>query len=180
MPYLLLQSLLQTFLCLCKFAYTHWLDIKSVRHFLKERNSCLCIERARSPLCCRGNVMKDMPWNFVMSITTVQSFSSLHKMSSDIFHFLWFYVILCQSCDVTSHLICINKISSNSASKNTIKIKRTPFFIILKALPNKLIKISCPMHLQELRELIFGPPLAWRVLQVACARVYLAFSRNVS
>jgi len=32
------------------------------------------------------------------------------------------------------------------------------------------------MHLQELSELIFGPPLAWRVLQVACARVYLAFS----
>ena len=32
------------------------------------------------------------------------------------------------------------------------------------------------MHLQELSELILDPPLAWRVLQVACARVYFAFS----
>ena len=32
------------------------------------------------------------------------------------------------------------------------------------------------MHLHELSELILGPPLTWRFLHVACARVYLAFS----
>ena len=30
------------------------------------------------------------------------------------------------------------------------------------------------MHLQELRELIFGPPLAWLVLQFACASTSLS------
>ena len=44
----------------------------------------LWVERAWIPFCCHGNVTKDIPWNFMMNITTVQSF----KMSSEIFHFL--------------------------------------------------------------------------------------------
>ena len=110
-----------------------------------------------------------------MSITTVQSFSSLHKMSSEIFHFFWDFTSFCQSCDVTSHLICINKILNNSATKNTIKIKQTPFFIILKALPNKLIKSFVPHALTGTQRINFRP--SSRVARPSsCLRVYLAFS----
>ena len=31
------------------------------------------------------------------------------KKSSEIFHFLWFYIIFCPHCDATSHLICRNQ-----------------------------------------------------------------------
>ena len=56
----------------------------------------------------------------MMNITTVQSF----KMSSEIFHFLWFYDILCQSSDILSPLIYINQnTESNSATKDISKIK---------------------------------------------------------
>ena len=71
------------------------MNIKKKDHFLKEGNSdvSLWMQWAWTPLCCHGNVKNDMPWNFVISITTVQSFSSMDKMSSEIFHFL-FYIIL--------------------------------------------------------------------------------------
>ena len=46
--------------------------------------------------CHKGNGTKDTPWNFVMSITTAQSFSSINNISAEIFLFLWFYIILCQ------------------------------------------------------------------------------------
>ena len=49
----------------------------------------------------------DISWNFVMSATTVLSFSSVQKKLWEIFNFLWFYTTLCPQNDVTSHLICI-------------------------------------------------------------------------
>ena len=59
---------------------------KSKWHFLKEGNSefTLCMERAYSPLCCHGNLTVDMSWNFVMSITTVHSFSFKQKKAQEI------------------------------------------------------------------------------------------------
>ena len=39
--------------------------------------------RAWSPLCCHGNVTVDILWNFVMRVTTIQSFSSIQKKSSE-------------------------------------------------------------------------------------------------
>ena len=111
----------------------------------------------------------------MMSITTVQSFSSLHKMSSEILTFCWDFTSFCQSCDVTINLICINKILNNSATKNTINIKQTPFFIILKALPNKLIKSFLSHALTGTQIINFR--LSSRVARPSiCLRVYLAFS----
>ena len=65
----------------------------------------LWLESAWSPLFCHGNVTVDIPRNFVMSITTAQSLISMQ--SSEKFHFLRFYSILRQPCDVTSSLIYI-------------------------------------------------------------------------
>ena len=58
------------------------------------------MESVWSPLYCHGNVKWNMLWNWwVMSITTIQSFSSIQKQSSEISHFSWFYIILCPSCE---------------------------------------------------------------------------------
>ena len=111
----------------------------------------------------------------MMSITTVQSFSSLHKMSSEILTFYWDITSFCQSCDVTINLICINKILNNSATKNTINIKQTPFFIILKALPNKLIKSFLSHALRGTQRINFRPSSSVARPSI-CLRVYLAFS----
>ena len=51
-------------------------------------DSTFWMERVWSPLCCHGNVTVEISWNFVVSATTVQSFSSIQKKSSEIFHFL--------------------------------------------------------------------------------------------
>jgi len=94
----------------------------------------LWMERNWSPLPWHGNVTKDIPWN-----CTKFQFYTLNFFR-DFIHFLWFYIILWQSCDVTSQLICINQILNNSATNNSIKVEQMHLFIILKALPNELIK----------------------------------------
>ena len=48
----------------------------------------LWMEIACSPLCCHRKFTVEISWNFVMSVTTVQSFSSIQKKPSEIFHFL--------------------------------------------------------------------------------------------
>ena len=77
--------------------HTIWMNNKTQQHFLKEENSdsSLWMERAWSPLCYH-----DISWNFVMSVTTVLSFSSRQKKSWEVFNFLWFYTALCPLCDV--------------------------------------------------------------------------------
>ena len=94
MPYLLLQSLMDFLvLVIC--------DVHISSHPPKEQHEQITLlkegklwfyfwmERAWSPLCCHGNVTVDISWNHVMSVTTTQSFSSMQKKSSKIFHFLW-------------------------------------------------------------------------------------------
>ena len=41
------------------------------------------MEKAWGPLCCHANVTVQISWNFVVSETTVQSFSSIQKKYSD-------------------------------------------------------------------------------------------------
>ena len=48
-------------------------------------------------------------------------------------------------CDVTRHLICINQYLEQ-LGESAITIKLTSFFIISKALLNKLLKVSLHMH----------------------------------
>ena len=55
------------------------------------------MDRAWSLLCCHGNVTVDVSWNFVMRVTTVQSFSSVQKTSSC--SFIPFF------CDFTSFCV---------------------------------------------------------------------------
>ena len=49
------------------------------------------MEKAWRPLCFHGYVTVEISWNFAVFVTTVQSFSSIQKKSSEIFHF---FVIL--------------------------------------------------------------------------------------
>ena len=54
---------------------------------LDEENSdfTLRMERVWSPFCYHGNVTVDISRNFVTIVSTVQSFSSIQKKSSEIF-----------------------------------------------------------------------------------------------
>ena len=122
MPYLLLQSvtdLLVLMLCNVHISSHPLNKLQEQITLLKGENSdfIFWMERAWSPLCCHGNVRVEISWNFVVSATTVQSFSSIQKKSSDIFHFLWVYIILCP-CDVTSHLICVNQNLEKHGNQN--------------------------------------------------------------
>jgi len=114
MPYLLLQSvtdLLVLVLCNVHISSHPLNKLQEQITLLKGENSdfIFWMERAWSPLCCHGNVRVEISWNFVVSVTTVQSFSSIQKQSSEIFHFLWFYIILCPQRDVTCNPTCINQ-----------------------------------------------------------------------
>ena len=75
------------------------------------------MERAWSPLCCHGNVTVGISWNFVVSTSTIHSFNSIQKKSSYIFHFLWFYIILCPR-GVKTNLICINQNLEKHGNQN--------------------------------------------------------------
>ena len=55
----------------------------------------------------------DISWNFVMSVTTVLSFSSIQKKLWEILNFLWFYIKLSN----------LHKSLNNSATKSAITIK---------------------------------------------------------
>ena len=74
------------------------------------------------------------------STLTLQNFNPVDLVFAQIFHILLFKTIMCPQCDVTSHLICYIKILNNSATKNTVTIEETPFFISFKAPPNNLMK----------------------------------------
>ena len=105
MPYLLLESLTDFLvLVLCNIHISsHPLNKQQEQiRLLEGENSDFIFwtEWAWSPLGCRGNITVEISWNFLMSATTVQSFSSIQKS----LHFLWLYIILCLQCDVTSHL----------------------------------------------------------------------------
>jgi len=49
----------------------------------------LWMEIACSPLYCHRKFTVEISWNFVMSVTTVLSFSYIQKKSWEIFNFLW-------------------------------------------------------------------------------------------
>ena len=78
-------------------------------HPLSEQQEQMTLSWRRKTLifpfkwCCHGNVTVDMPWNFVMSVITVLSFSSIQEKMWEI---LTFFVILhqCPHCEITSHL----------------------------------------------------------------------------
>ena len=96
------------------------------------------------PLCYHGNVTMDISWNFVMSVTTVQSFSSIQKKLWEIIHF---FVMLYHFVSTMWH----HKSSNLHKSKSWITQQpRVPaFFIILNALLNKLIKNFVSYTLQK-------------------------------
>ena len=100
LPYLLLQSLTEFLvLVLCNVHIrSHAVNEKQEQITLLEGGKLLFplwMERAWSPLCCHGNVKVDVSWNFVMSVTTVLSFSSIQKKSWERFNFSWFDTPLC-------------------------------------------------------------------------------------
>ena len=117
LPYLLLQSLTE-FLVLvlcnddCPYSLmsTEWRSRANNTSWRRKLwlIFTLWMESAWSSLCCHGIVTVDLSWIFVMSITPVQSFSSIQKKGLGKSHFLWFCIILCQRCDVTIPLIRIN------------------------------------------------------------------------
>ena len=75
-------------------------------------------------LWCHGNVTVDISWNFVMSKTAVQSFSSIQKKSCEILYFLRFFITMSALWrHKSSIIICINQNLNNSATKNAIIIK---------------------------------------------------------
>jgi len=92
----------------------------------------LWMEIACSPLYCHRKFTVEISWNFVMSVTTVLSFSYIQKKSWEIFNF------------VTSQVIrfAYIKISNNSATKSATTTKQTPIFKTFKAPSNKTIKNS--------------------------------------
>ena len=105
MPYLLLQSLTDFLvLVLCNVHISwHPLNKQQEQITLLEGNNSdfiFWMERAWSPLCCHGNVTVEISWNFVVSATTVQSFSSIQKS-------LQRYSIF---CDFTS--FCVHNVTS--------------------------------------------------------------------
>ena len=51
----------------------------------------------------------DISCNFVMSVTTVLSFSSIQEKSWEILNFFVIVHTLCPHSDVTSHIICISQ-----------------------------------------------------------------------
>ena len=145
MPYLLLQCLTDFLvLVLCNVHISsHPLNKQQEQITLLEGENSdfiFWMERAWSPLCYHGNVTVKISWDFVVSVTTVQSFSSIQKKSSEIFLFLWFYIILCPQCDVTSYLICIKPKSWITRNQKCYHNKINVNFHHLKTLSNKLIK----------------------------------------
>ena len=110
MPYLLLPSLTDFFVLMLCNLHIRSQALNEQQEQEENSDFTFWMERAWS-LCFHGNVTMDISWNFGMSVTTVQSFTSMKKRSSEIiiFHFLWFYIILCPHCDIRSHLICINQ-----------------------------------------------------------------------
>ena len=63
----------------------------------------LWIEGAWNPFYCHRIVTVKISWNFVISVTTLQSFS-IQKETLERFHFLRFYSNSCPHCDVSSRL----------------------------------------------------------------------------
>ena len=120
MPYLLPHSLIDFLaLVLCNvhniLGHTHWINNKSKQQFLKEEKSDFTFrtERARSPLCCHGNVTLAASWNFVTNIPTVQIFSSVKKVfryNPFFFYFTSFWV----------HFVWCHKPSNLHESKSWI------------------------------------------------------------
>ena len=94
MPYLLLQSLTDFLvLVMCNIHISsHPLNKQQEQITLPEgKNSdfIFWMEITWSPLCCHGNVMK-----LCGECNNCTKFQFYTKKSSEIFHFLWFYIIL--------------------------------------------------------------------------------------
>ena len=86
--------------------------------------------------CHSGNIIKTLWW-----VQQLYKVSVLYKAS------LPRYSIFCDFTSFCVHNMTSQVISINSATKSAFTIKQTPFFIILKALSNKLIKnfVSCTL-----------------------------------
>jgi len=138
MPYLLLQSLTHFLVLALRNVHisSHPLNKQQEQTTLLEGENSdfnFWMERAWSPFHCHGKVTVEISWNFVLSATTVQSFSSIKKVFRDIPFF-------CGFTSFCAHNVMLQVILNNSATKSAITIKYMPFLIVLKALSIELIK----------------------------------------